>query len=98
MQRTTAYAYRLGPEGRISAPCDDGEPSGTAGRAVLGAIERRGLSDLIVVVVRYFGGTKLGVGGLARAYAAAAEAALGRGAGATRYARTLALRGRQPPH
>lgn len=57
---------------------DDGEPSGTAGRPVLVAIERAGLVDAVVVVTRYFGGTKLGTGGLARAYGAAADLALGR--------------------
>jgi uncharacterized YigZ family protein len=55
---------------------DDGEPSGTAGRPTLSAIERAGLSDVVVAVTRYFGGTKLGTGGLARAYGAAADLAL----------------------
>ena len=57
---------------------DDGEPSGTAGRPVLAAIERSGLLDVVVVVTRYFGGTKLGTGGLGRAYGAAADLALER--------------------
>ena len=56
---------------------DDGEPSGTAGRPVLASIHRAGLVDVVVVVSRYFGGTKLGTGGLGRAYAAAADLALG---------------------
>ena len=55
---------------------DDGEPSGTAGRPVLAAIEGRGLFDAVVVVTRYFGGTRLGTGGLARAYGQAAAAVL----------------------
>lgn len=55
---------------------DDGEPSGTGGRPVLAAIESRELSDVVVVVTRYFGGTKLGTGGLARAYGEAAAAVL----------------------
>ena len=55
---------------------DDGEPSGTAGRPVLSSIRRAGLVDAVVVVTRYFGGTKLGTGGLGRAYAAAADLAL----------------------
>jgi len=57
---------------------DDGEPSGSAGRPSLGAIERAGLTDVVVVVTRYFGGTKLGTGGLGRAYARAAALALDR--------------------
>lgn len=51
---------------------DDGEPSGTAGRPILAELEARDLVDTVVVVVRWFGGTKLGTGGLARAYGAAA--------------------------
>lgn len=55
---------------------DDGEPSGSAGKPILNAIDGRDLSDVAVVVTRYFGGTKLGVGGLVRAYGACAAAAL----------------------
>jgi uncharacterized YigZ family protein len=55
---------------------DDGEPSGTAGRPTLAAIERAGVVDVAVVVTRYYGGTKLGTGGLARAYGSAADLAL----------------------
>jgi len=57
---------------------DDGEPAGTGGRPTLAAIERAGLTDLVVIVTRYFGGTKLGTGGLGRAYGGAAELALDR--------------------
>jgi uncharacterized YigZ family protein len=57
---------------------DDGEPAGTAGRPTLAAIERAGLLDVVVIVTRYFGGTKLGTGGLGRAYGAAADLALER--------------------
>jgi len=57
---------------------DDGEPTGSAGRPALAAIERAGLADVVVIVTRYFGGTKLGTGGLARAYGAAADLALDR--------------------
>jgi uncharacterized YigZ family protein len=70
------FAYRLGPEGNVYRINDDGEPSGTAGRPIYGQIQSRGLSDLLVVVTRYFGGTKLGVPGLINAYRSAAEEAL----------------------
>ncbi|RZU98274.1 IMPACT family protein [Spiribacter vilamensis] len=64
-------------QGRNSAASsDDGEPGGTAGRPILGVIGHKGLVDVVVVVTRYFGGTKLGAGGLVRAYAGAAEAVL----------------------
>jgi uncharacterized YigZ family protein len=55
---------------------DDGEPSGSAGRPILHAIDGRGLADVVIVVTRYFGGTKLGTGGLVRAYGQAAAAVL----------------------
>ncbi len=70
------YAYRVGPIYRFS---DDGEPSGTAGRPILHALEALDLDGVAVVVVRYFGGVKLGAGGLARAYGRAAAEALKRG-------------------
>lgn len=57
---------------------DDGEPAGTAGRPILVAVRSAGLSDIVVVVTRWFGGTKLGTGGLARAYGAATDDALQR--------------------
>ncbi|MFC2101399.1 IMPACT family protein [Bacteroidota bacterium] len=71
------YAYRLGhPDADIYRINDDGEPSGSAGRPIYGQLLSRELSDLIVVVVRYFGGTKLGVPGLIHAYKSAASEAL----------------------
>lgn len=71
-------AYRIGPEGKVFRYNDDGEPSGTAGRPILRQIEGRHLTCTLVVVTRYFGGTKLGSGGLARAYGEAAAAVLDR--------------------
>lgn len=70
------YAYRIGKKGELYRLHDDGEPGGTAGRPILAAIDRHGLTEVLVIVTRYFGGTKLGVGGLARAYGDAAEQAL----------------------
>jgi uncharacterized YigZ family protein len=69
-------AYRLGPEGDLFRYSDGGEPPGTAGLPILHQIESRGLTNTLVVVTRYFGGVKLGRGGLARAYAEAAALAL----------------------
>jgi len=74
------YAYKLGPEDQAYRFNDDGEPSGSAGRPIYGQILSSGLSDVLVVVIRYFGGTKLGVPGLINAYKTAAREAL---AGAT---------------
>jgi uncharacterized YigZ family protein len=62
------FAYTLGSEGKEFRYSDDGEPSGTAGIKILAAIQSKSLSDVLVVVTRYFGGTKLGTGGLGRAY------------------------------
>lgn len=70
------FAYRIGPEGLEFRASDDGEPSGSAGKPILFSIKKYNYSDLIVVVTRYYGGRKLGVGGLARAYSEAAELAL----------------------
>ena len=71
------WAYRLGwAEGLLSRSSDDGEPGHTAGEPILRTMEDRGVSDAILVVVRYFGGVKLGTGGLVRAYRSAARQAL----------------------
>lgn len=69
-------AFVLGPGGLIQRSNDDGEPSGTAGAPMLEVINGRGLSDVVAVVTRYFGGTLLGAGGLVRAYGDAVAAAL----------------------
>ena len=62
------FAYRIGISGEVFKYSDDGEPSGTAGVKIFSAIQSKNISDILVVVTRYFGGTKLGVGGLSRAY------------------------------
>ena len=74
--RHLCYAYRLGIGGDIYRANDDGEPSGTAGQPILGQLLSQDVSDTLVVVVRYFGGTKLGASGLINAYKTAAFDAL----------------------
>jgi len=74
--RHVCYAYMLGAERKEWRANDDGEPSGTAGRPILGQINSRGLTNILVVVVRYFGGILLGTGGLTVAYKEAAADAL----------------------
>lgn len=71
-----SYAWRLAPAGLEYRFSDDGEPGGTAGKPILFALGKHELVNTLVVVSRYFGGTKLGSGGLARAYGAAAHAAI----------------------
>jgi len=78
------YGYRFGVTGEPYRSSDDGEPSGSAGAPILRQIEASGLSDVLVVVTRYFGGTKLGTGGLVRAYGEAASQALRAGRRRTR--------------
>ena len=70
------YAYRCGFDGSDFRYSDDGEPNGTAGIRIMGSIDRLGLTNTGVIVVRYFGGTKLGMGGLAHAYSDSADAVL----------------------
>ena len=72
--RHVCYAYRLGED--LWRTKDDGEPHGTAGLPILRSIDARNLDKVLVVVVRYFGGTLLGTGGLMVAYREAAKAAL----------------------
>lgn len=70
------FAYRLGLDGNSFRVSDDGEPSGTAGKPILGQIDSRKLTNILIVVVRYFGGTLLGVPGLINAYKTASTPAL----------------------
>ncbi len=67
------FAYRIGHDGKTEKQNDDGEPGGTAGKPVLDVIKMEELTDTVVVVTRYFGGTYLGAGGLIRAYSTAAK-------------------------
>lgn len=76
--RHVCYAYRLGADDQKWRANDDGEPSGSAGRPILGQIDSYGLSDILIIVVRYFGGIKLGIPGLINAYRSAAADALSR--------------------
>jgi len=70
------FAYRIGLDGNLFRVSDDGEPSGSAGKPILGQIDSKGLTDIGVIVVRYFGGTLLGVPGLINAYRSSAAMAL----------------------
>ena len=74
--RHHCYAFRLGLDQKQFRANDDGEPSGTAGRPILGQIDSFGLSNIIVIVIRYFGGTKLGTSGLKNAYKISTKEAL----------------------
>ena len=74
--RHVCYAYMLGPDRKDFRANDDGEPSSTAGKPILGQINSRNLTDVLVIVVRYYGGVNLGTGGLIVAYRTAASDAL----------------------
>ena len=74
--RHHCYAYMLGPDKKVFRTNDDGEPSSTAGKPILGQIRSFDLTNILIVVIRYFGGTKLGVSGLIHAYKTATEDAL----------------------
>lgn len=76
--RHICWAYQIGRPGAAAEAGmnDDGEPSGTAGKPILSVIQHKDMGDVLVLVVRYFGGIKLGAGGLVRAYAGATEAVL----------------------
>lgn len=70
------YAFRLNADKSVYRSNDDGEPSGTAGKPILGQIQSKDLTNVLIVVVRYYGGTKLGVSGLINAYKTAARDAI----------------------
>ncbi len=76
--RHVCWAYQIGRPGSAAeaAMHDAGEPSGTAGKPILNVIQHKDMGDVLVIVIRYFGGVKLGAGGLVRAYAGAAESVL----------------------
>ena len=76
--RHHCWAYLLGDPGNAAsaAMSDDGEPSGTAGKPILNVLQHKGVGDIMLVVIRYFGGIKLGAGGLVRAYSAASQQAM----------------------
>ena len=70
------FAFICGPQGNVMGCSDDGEPSGTAGRPVLEVLKGSGITDVLLTVARWFGGIKLGTGGLVRAYTESAQLAL----------------------
>jgi uncharacterized YigZ family protein len=70
------FAYRIGKGGLEFRTSDDGEPSGSAGKPILFVLHKYDVSDILMVITRYYGGTKLGVGGLARAYSDSTSAVL----------------------
>lgn len=74
--RHVCWAYRIGADGETTRSNDDGEPSGTAGKPILGQLLSHNLTEVVVIVVRYFGGVKLGTPGLIESYRAAAHEAL----------------------
>ncbi len=74
--RHVCWAYMLGADRKVFRANDDGEPSSTAGKPILGVINSNELTDVLIVIIRYFGGVKLGTGGLIAAYRTAAQDAL----------------------
>jgi uncharacterized YigZ family protein len=76
--RHHCYAYCFGPDRSVYRINDDGEPSGTAGKPIFGQIQSNDLTNILIVVIRYFGGIKLGIPGLINAYRSATKDALGK--------------------
>lgn len=83
--RHICYAYMIGPDRADFRANDNGEPSGTAGKPILGQINSAGLTDILIAVVRYFGGVKLGTSGLIEAYRLGAQMAIQESQVVTRY-------------
>ena len=77
--RHHCYAYLINPDKSVQRSNDDGEPSSTAGKPILGQIQSNDLTNILIIVVRYFGGVKLGVSGLIRSYKTAASNAISQG-------------------
>ncbi len=90
--RHNCYAYVIGENGEQTKCSDNGEPSGTAGKPILEVINGAGITNVLIVVTRYFGGVLLGTGGLVRAYTQAAQAGLaGSGVGELVYSQKLTI-------
>lgn len=70
------YAFIIGPQGNVMGCSDDGEPSGTAGKPTLAVLKGSNITNILLTTIRWFGGTKLGTGGLVHAYSASAQAVL----------------------
>ncbi len=90
--RHNCYAYVIGENGEQTKCSDNGEPSGTAGKPILEVINGAGITNILIVVTRYFGGVLLGTGGLVRAYTQAAQAGIaGSGVGELVYSQKLII-------
>lgn len=87
--RHVCFAYTLGPDKSLFRANDDGEPSGTAGKPILGQIVKYGLTDILIIVIRYYGGINLGTGGLTVAYRTAAAEAINNSEIETRHVKEI---------